>query len=145
LGLEVQGTIKAESSPGNIIPTYIIAQTVPKLSFMVSTLNQHIEIDPGIRGGKPRISGRRITVADIAIMHLKMGQSLSQISQEYELSLAALHAALSYYYDHQAEIEQSIEDANAFAEASREKSVSPLQQKLTALQKHDGSNSLPSG
>jgi uncharacterized protein (DUF433 family) len=112
---------------------------------MVSTLNQHIEIDPGIRGGKPRISGRRITVADIAIMYLKMGQSLSQISQEYELSLAALHAALSYYYDHQTEIEQSIEDANAFAEALREKSVSLLQQKLTALQQHDGSNSLPSG
>ncbi|MCJ7619243.1 MAG: DUF433 domain-containing protein, partial [Anaerolineae bacterium] len=42
----------------------------------VSALTQHIEITPGVRGGRPRIAGRRITVSDIAIMHLKMGRSV---------------------------------------------------------------------
>jgi uncharacterized protein (DUF433 family) len=112
---------------------------------MVSTLNQHIEITLGVRGGKPRISGRRITVADIAIMHLKMSQPLEQIAQEYDLSLAALHAALSYYYDNQIEIEQSIAEAETFAEDFRKNHSSPLQQKLAALKQNDGSDSLSPG
>jgi uncharacterized protein (DUF433 family) len=103
---------------------------VPKSKPMVSTLTQHIEITPEVRGGKPRISGRRITVADIAIMHLRMSQPLNLIAQEYDLSLASLHAALSYYYDHQTEIEQSIAEAETFAEEFRKTHPSPLQQKL---------------
>jgi uncharacterized protein (DUF433 family) len=112
---------------------------------MVSTLNQYIEITPGIRGGKPRIAGRRITVADVTIMHLKMGQPLTQIAQDYNLSLAELHAALSYYYDHQAEIEQSITAAETFAEEFRQTNSSPLQQKLITQQQNDRSDSLPPG
>jgi uncharacterized protein (DUF433 family) len=112
---------------------------------MVNTLNQYIEITLGTRGGKPRITGRRITVADIAIMHLKMGQPLTQIAQDYDLSLAALHAALSYYYDHQAEIEQSITAAETFAEEFQKANPSPLQQKLAILKQNDRPDSLPPG
>jgi uncharacterized protein (DUF433 family) len=118
---------------------------VPKSKPMVSTLTQHIEITPEVRGGKPRISGRRITVADIAIMHLRMSQPLNLIAQEYDLSLASLHAALSYYYDHQTEIEQSIAEAETFAEEFRKTHLSPLQQKLAALNQNDGSDSLSPG
>jgi uncharacterized protein (DUF433 family) len=35
---------------------------------MENTLIQHIEISPGIRGGKPRLAGTRITVADIILL-----------------------------------------------------------------------------
>lgn len=31
------------------------------------TLDEHIEVTPGIAGGKPRIAGHRITVQDVAI------------------------------------------------------------------------------
>ena len=55
---------------------------------MENTLIQHIEISPGIRGGKPRLAGTRITVADIAIMHLKLGQSVDEIATEYDLPLS---------------------------------------------------------
>jgi uncharacterized protein (DUF433 family) len=109
---------------------------------MVSTLNQHIEITPGVRGGKPRITGRRVTVADISIMHLKMGQTLHQIAQEYKLSLAELHAAMSYYYDHQAQIDRSIVDAEIYAEELRKYHPSPLQAKLAALQQNGESDSV---
>ncbi|MBW4517045.1 MAG: DUF433 domain-containing protein [Timaviella obliquedivisa GSE-PSE-MK23-08B] len=97
---------------------------------MISALNQHIETTPGVRGGKPRIAGRRITVADIAILYLRMGQPLETVAQEYELSLAAVHTAMAYYYDHQVEIAQSITDSEAFAEEFRQNHPSPLQKKL---------------
>lgn len=44
---------------------------------MLSVSTEHIELTPGVRGGKPRIAGTRIAVEDIVVMHLKMGLSLS--------------------------------------------------------------------
>jgi uncharacterized protein (DUF433 family) len=41
---------------------------------------EHIEITPGVLGGKPRIAGHRIAVAHIAEMYLKMGQSVEEIA-----------------------------------------------------------------
>jgi len=100
---------------------------------MVSTLNHHIEITPDVRGGKPRIAGRRITVADIASLYCRMRQPLETIAQDYELSLASVHAAMAYYYDHQAEIDQSIAASEAFAEEFRQNHPSPLQEKLAQV------------
>ena len=65
---------------------------------MTVTLTQHIEITPDIRNGRPHIVGSRITVAEIAIMYLKMGQSLELIAGKYHLSLASVYGAMSYYY-----------------------------------------------
>jgi uncharacterized protein (DUF433 family) len=59
----------------------------------------HIVSTPGVRGGKPCIKGHRIAVHDVAIWH-RQGQSPEQIAETYELSLAEVYAALSYYYDH---------------------------------------------
>ncbi|MGV2387417.1 MAG UNVERIFIED_CONTAM: DUF433 domain-containing protein [Microcystis novacekii LVE1205-3] len=65
---------------------------------------EYISIDPQIRFGKPCISGTRVAVEDIAIMYLKLGDSLEEIAQEYNLSLASVYAAIAYYYDNQEEI-----------------------------------------
>ena len=86
-----------------------------------------------MRGGRPRIAGRRITVSDIVIMHLKMGRSVDEIACEYDLALGDVHAALAYYYDHRHEIEQEIEADRDFVEAFREENPSLLQEKLKAL------------
>lgn len=102
----------------------------------VKTLDQHIEMTPGIVGGKPRIAGRRITVANIAIWHERMGMSVDEIAAEYDLSLADIYAALAYYFDHQAEIDQAIQDDEAFAEEMRHRYPSKLKQKLDGL-RHD--------
>ena len=59
------------------------------------TLGEHIEITPGVVGGKPRISGRRITVQNIAIWHERMGRSADEIATEYDLTLADVYAALA--------------------------------------------------
>ena len=100
---------------------------------MEINLNRHIEITPGVRSGKPRIAGRRITVADVAIMYLKMGQSLEEIAGKYQLSLAAVYAAIAFYYDHREEIDRRTAEAEAFAEAERLKHPSLLQEKLKAM------------
>jgi uncharacterized protein (DUF433 family) len=97
---------------------------------MVATINQDIEITPDVRGGKPRIAGRRITVADVAIAYLRLKQSLVSIAQDYELSLASVHGAMAYYYDHQAQIDLSIAESAAFADQLQQHRRSPLDQKL---------------
>jgi uncharacterized protein (DUF433 family) len=91
---------------------------------MKTALDRYIEITPGVRGGKPRIAGTRITVSDIAIMHLQLAQSLPEIATDYHLSLAAVYAAMAYYYDHRAEIDKSIAASKAFAEAFRQENPS---------------------
>jgi uncharacterized protein (DUF433 family) len=100
---------------------------------MEITLNQHIEITPGVRGGKPRIAGTRMTVGDIATLYLKMGQSLDLIAGKYQLSLASVYAAIAYYYDHQNEIDQSIQNDEAFANTLQTHYPSRLQAKLKEL------------
>ena len=96
----------------------------------VPTLDRFIEVTPGVSGGKPRIAGHRITVQDVAIWHERMGLSLDTIASKYDLSLAEIHAALAYYFDHRAEIDQSIRDGQVLAETIRAATPSLVQQKL---------------
>ncbi len=104
---------------------------------MKTRLNRHIETTPRVRGGKPYIAGTRITVADIVLMHLRLGQSLEEIAGKYDLSLAAVHAAMAYYYDHQVEIDRSIEEDATFAEAFRRNNPSPLKEKLKIIREQN--------
>jgi uncharacterized protein (DUF433 family) len=101
---------------------------------MQTALDRHIEVAPGIRGGKPCIVGTRLAVNDIVLLHLRLGQSLEQIAGHYDVSLAALHAAMTYYYDHQAEIDPAMQEENAIFQAFREATPSLLQAKLKALE-----------
>jgi uncharacterized protein (DUF433 family) len=94
------------------------------------TLDQHIECAPGIAGGKPRIAGHRITVQNIVIWHDRLGMSADEIACEYDLTLGDVHAALAYYFDHREEIDRSIEEGEAFAEALRRQTPSKVRQKL---------------
>lgn len=77
---------------------------------------KHITVTPGLRGGKPHIIGHRLTVADIAMFHLQWGMSVAEIATEYNLSLAEVHAALAFYFDHRAEIDRRTAEDEAFAE-----------------------------
>ena len=53
---------------------------------MQATLDRHIEANSAIRGGKPHITGTRITVSDVVLMHLRLGQGLEQIAGTTVLS-----------------------------------------------------------
>ena len=103
---------------------------------MAIALDRYIETSPDVRGGRPRIADTRLTVADVVVMYLRLGQSLEEIAVQYDLPLAAVYAAIAYYYDHQEEIDRSIADDRAFAEAFRNNNPSPLRARLQALKRN---------
>ena len=100
------------------------------------TLNKHIEITPGISGGKPRIAGCRITVENIVIWHERLGRSADVIASDYDVTLADVYAALAYYFDHQNEIDQSIEKSRVFVNSLRQKFSSKVTQKIQNPTRH---------
>lgn len=91
-------------------------------------LPAHLAISPEIAGGKPRILGHRITVQDIVTWHELLGRSADEISADYSLSLAEIHAALAYYFDHREEIDAAMRESEAFVESLRCQTPSKLKQ-----------------
>jgi uncharacterized protein (DUF433 family) len=98
---------------------------------MVDVIREHIEVVQGSRGPKAQIAGHRIRVQDVAIWYEKLGMSPDEILHHHPtLTLADVHAALAYYWDHRAEIERAITEEQAFADELRRRSVGPLEEKL---------------
>lgn len=62
----------------------------------------------GVCAGRPIIKGTRISVRHIAQLY-KSGDAVDEILKAHpHLSAAAVHDAISYYLDHQQEIEKEI-------------------------------------
>ncbi|MBM4341614.1 MAG: DUF433 domain-containing protein [Deltaproteobacteria bacterium] len=102
---------------------------------MKSNIREHVEITPGVSGGKPRIAGHRIRVMDIVLWQTKCGWSPDEIVSQFpQLSLADVHAALAYYWDHKEEIEADIRSAEEIEAKSRRKHPSILKGKLETRQ-----------
>ena len=77
----------------------------------------------------------RTRVAMIVLDYQHRGWSAEEIVRQYPyLTLAEVHAALAYYHDHEAEIDQEITEEWAAAEkARREAPVLPVVARLKAL------------
>jgi len=99
---------------------------------VTKTLDERIVSTPDVCSGKPRITGHRITVQDIAIWHDRLGQSADEIASVYNLDLADIYAALAYYFVHREDIDATIAANQAFVEAFRAQQPSLLQQKLSS-------------
>jgi len=81
------------------------------MSIIIKTEHPYIVQIEDICGGRPVIKGTRISV-QIIIGYYKLGMSIEEIMEGLpHLSAAQIHDALSYYYDHQEEIERDIQDA----------------------------------
>jgi uncharacterized protein (DUF433 family) len=77
--------------------------------------------DPAIRGGRPIIAGTTLRVQDIAAGHWYKGYSIDDLVTHYRhVNRAQIHAALSYYFAHQGEIDAQLEADAAFAEQAKE-------------------------
>ena len=62
----------------------------------------------GIQGGSPIIKGTRIPVSTI-IIYYRQGKDIDEILELYpQLTPAQVYDTLSYYYDHQQEMEREI-------------------------------------
>ncbi len=99
---------------------------------MSSITTTHIEMD---ENGVAWIDGTRIKVIEVAIDKIVHGSSPEEIHFQYpHLSLAQIHAALAYYYDHQMELDADIKRRWREAdELATNASDSALRQKLLTL------------
>ena len=80
------------------------------MTIPVSTDYRYIDRVPNICGGRPIIKGTRTPIKSIVGYH-KMGMGLEEILEGLPfLTPAQIYEALSYYYDHQAEIENDIRE-----------------------------------
>jgi uncharacterized protein (DUF433 family) len=102
---------------------------------MVDVIREHIEIVDGAGGPKARIAGHRIRVQDIAVLHEKFGLTADEIVEELPtITLADVHAALAYYWDHREEIEAAIVEEQTFVEQLRRaEGPGPLARKIRRL------------
>jgi uncharacterized protein (DUF433 family) len=79
----------------------------------------HIDVDDE---GVARIAGTRTKVVLLIEDFRYRGWSPEAIHQNYpNLSLAQIHAAFAYYYDHQSELDAEIERRRHSAKATRAK------------------------
>ncbi|MGZ5436430.1 MAG: DUF433 domain-containing protein [Pyrinomonadaceae bacterium] len=84
---------------------------------MVAVLNTLIEVDAQ---GVAWIAGANTKVVEVVLDKLAYGWSPEEMHRQHpHLSMAQIHAALSYYYDHQAEIDADIERRNRYVEEMR--------------------------
>lgn len=79
-------------------------------------------------GGEPRIRGRRITVLDV----YEAADDPETFAHTFDLDLTDVHAALAYYYAHEAEMERhrrarerASKNLRARVEATRPPGVDP--------------------
>ncbi len=99
---------------------------------MTAVIESYIEIDENYIAW---ITDTKVKVIEIALDKLAHGSSPEELHFQYpHLSMAQIHAALAYYYDHQAELESEIlQRLREVNELAAQKADSPLQQKLRRL------------
>ena len=84
-------------------------QTPPAARPSLRTEHPHIVRIEGVHAGRPTVRGAGISVQTI-IEQTQLGRSPAQIIEDFDgvLTLAQVHDALSYFYEHEGEIEQDI-------------------------------------
>jgi uncharacterized protein (DUF433 family) len=104
-----------------------------------SNLNDFIVKTPGVCGGQARIAGTRIKVKHVFTWVERMGLTPAQVVADYpHLSMAQVHAALAYFWSHQDEIHQDIEDEEKLvAELKSKAGPSKIQERLAELNAQD--------
>lgn len=98
---------------------------------MEETLIGHIEKTPGVCGGRARIAGHNIRVMDIVVWHEMRGYSPDEIVGMFPgLTLAEVHSALAYYFDHREEIEAEFRGDEEEAKVLLTRHPSKVREKL---------------
>ena len=94
---------------------------------MVAVLNSLIELD---KDGIPWIARANTKVVEVVLDKIAHNSSPEEMHEQYpHLSLAQIHAALSYYYEHQAEVDADIERRDRYVEELRAQQKNPFTRK----------------
>lgn len=67
-----------------------------------------ITTNPDVRNGRPCIAGTSLRVTDLVIAHLFHNRTPDELAADYKISMAQVHAALSYYYQHKDALDEDI-------------------------------------
>lgn len=88
------------------------------MSTASQTARDHIDVS----GPRPVVAGTDIKVSQVAAEHEHLGMSADEIVEAHpHITLADVHAALAYYYDHSAEIRDEWREAAALIAALRKR------------------------
>ena len=77
---------------------------------MITLAIEHIVCASGKHSGKPYIAGTGMTVQHVAALH-NCGWTVQDLIEEFEVTAGQVYAALSYYADHQEEIDRALHEA----------------------------------
>lgn len=102
-----------------------MSATAPAFSY------PHIEV----MEGSPVIAGSTMKVVELVMAQRAHGWSPEELCFQFPyLSMSQIHAALTYYWDHQSQVDEAIEESTRNAENARQATrTSPLAQRLAAL------------
>jgi len=109
---------------------------------MEPTVATHIDVRKNRRGlERPVVAGTRVRVRvqDIASDYERHGMTAEEIAREFpHLSLAQVHAALSFYFDHRDKIWNALKEDAAYAEQMKQKQE--MEQRTVKGNLSDGSS-----
>jgi uncharacterized protein (DUF433 family) len=102
--------------------------------------NRRIVKTPETCGGRARIDGHRVRVQDVVIWYEYQGMTPDEIvSRIPSISLADVHSALAYYFDHVDEIQQEIRSDRDYVDEFFRNNPSLLDTKLKQEQLKEAS------
>jgi uncharacterized protein (DUF433 family) len=101
---------------------------------MPTTATAHIHLD---ERGVAWIDDTNVKVVEVVLDKRAYGWSPEEIHEQHsDLSLAQIHAALSYYYDNQQALDAYIEQQRKWVESmAAQAGTSPVRKRLRALGK----------
>jgi uncharacterized protein (DUF433 family) len=98
---------------------------------METPTGDRIASTPGVCGGRACIAGHRVRVLDIVVWHEHQGMTPDDIvSHVPSLTLADVHAALAYYFDHMVAIQEEMRTERALVKEFRGNHPSLVEAKL---------------
>ena len=101
---------------------------------MEATSYEHVVLD---EDGVPHIKGTTTKIVELAAEYLAHGYSPEEVCVQHSyLSLGQVHSAMSYYWDHEEEINADIERRREEVEALQAATPTPpIVEKLRALKR----------
>ena len=74
----------------------------------------YVVVTPGMCGGRARIAGTRLPVWMVVSEIIRGGEAPEEFVEAYpHVSLAQVYDALSFYYDHRADVDRDLRDQEA--------------------------------
>src|SRR5258708_29973164 len=97
---------------------------------MDGSTSERIVKTSGICGGRARVAGHRVRVLDIVTWHEHQGLTPDEIVfQVPSITLADVHAALAWYFEHVEEIQAEMREERAHVDEARRNHLSQVDAK----------------